>query len=63
MVEGISTEKIVWFCISSTKLHILKNRIIVLPVNILTGAVCRLLGPHHTLPCVLIKFCVIFLVL
>ena len=31
-----------------------ENRIIVLPVNILTGVAHQLLGPHDTLPCVLI---------
>ena len=31
-----------------------QNCIIVLPVNILMVVVCRLLGPHDTLPCVLI---------
>ena len=52
MVEGISTAKIVRFCKSTTKVQ--KNRIIALPVNILTGVAHRLLGPHDTLPCVLI---------
>ena len=37
------------------KLHIRENRIIVLPVNILTCVAHRLLGPHDTLPYVLIK--------
>ena len=32
----------------------LENCIFVLPVNILTGVVRRLLGPHNTLSCVLI---------
>jgi len=31
-----------------------ENRIIVLPVNILTGMACWLLGPHDSLVCVLI---------
>ena len=52
-VEGISTAKIVQFRKSTTKVHIRENRIIVLPVNILTGVVHRLLGPYDTLPCVL----------
>jgi len=54
-MEGISTAKIVRFRTSITKLHISKNRIIVLPVNILTGVVHCLLGPHITLPCVLMS--------
>jgi len=54
-LEGNSTAKIVWFRTSSTKLHIRENRIIVLPVNILTVLAHRLLGPHDTLPCVLIN--------
>ena len=53
-VEGISTAKIVRFRKSTTKVHIRENRIIVLPINILTGVAHRLLGPHDTLPCVLI---------
>jgi len=39
---------------SSTKLRIRKNCIFVLPVNILVGVARQLLGPHDTLPCVLI---------
>ena len=31
-----------------------ENDVFVLPVNILTGVARRLLGPHDTLPCVLI---------
>ena len=53
-VEGISSAKIVRLRKSATKVHIRENRIIVLPVNILTGVAHRLLGPHDTLPCVLI---------
>jgi len=45
MVEGISTAKIVQFHASSTKLRMRENCIIVLPVNILTGVACWLLGP------------------
>ena len=59
-VEGISTVKIVRFRTSITKLHIRENCIVVLPVNILTGVMHRLLGPHDTLPCVLILY-IIFL--
>ena len=54
-MEGISTAKTVRFGKSTTKVHIRENRIIVLPVNILTGVAHRLLGPHDTLPCVLIN--------
>ena len=46
-VEGTSTAKIIRFCKSSTKVHICENRIIVLPVNILTGVARRLLRPHN----------------
>ena len=31
-----------------------ENDVFVLPVNILTGVARQLLGPHDTLPCVLI---------
>ena len=31
-----------------------ENDVFFLPVNILTGVACRLLGPHDTLSCVLI---------
>ena len=34
-----------------------ENDVFVLPVNILTGVARRLLGPHDTLPCVLIIIC------
>jgi len=54
MVEGISPAKCVWFHTSSTKLCIHENCIIVLPVIILMGVGCQLLGPHDILPCVLI---------
>jgi len=53
-LEGISTAKIIRFHTSSMKVRIRENRIIVLPVNILTGVVRRLLGQHDTLLCVLI---------
>jgi len=43
---GVFTEKIVRFRLSITKLHIRENRIIVLPVNILTAVAHQLLGPH-----------------
>ena len=35
-----------------------ENYVFTLPVNILTGVACRLLGPHNTLPCVLIFYLV-----
>ena len=37
-----------------TEIQRCENDIFVLPVNILTGVARRLLGPHDTLPCVLI---------
>ena len=37
----------------SMKLWIRESCVIALPVNILMGVVCRLLGPHYTLLCVL----------
>jgi len=55
-LEGISTAKIVWF---RTKLRIRENHIVVLPVNILMGVAYQLLGPHNTLPCVLIIYLII----
>jgi len=55
MVEGLSIVKIIQ---AAWSLHINENRIIVRPVNILTGVVRQLLGPRNTLPCVLITpFC------
>ena len=55
--EGVSTAKIVLFHQGSTELRRCENCIFFLPVNILTGVTRRLLGPHDTLPCVLIYFC------
>ena len=37
-----------------TEIQRCENDVFVLPVNILTGVARRLLGPHDTLPCVLI---------
>ena len=37
-----------------TEIQMCENDVFVLPVNILTGVACQLLGPHDTLPCVLI---------
>ena len=56
-MEGVSTAKIVLFHQGSTELRWCENCIFFLPVNILTGVTRRLLGPHDTLPCVLI-YCV-----
>ena len=53
-VGGHVHSKIVLFHQGSTELRRCKNRVFVLPVNILTGVVRQLLGPHDTLPCVLI---------
>ena len=53
-VGGVSTAKIVLFHQGSTELRKCENCVFFLPVNILTGVACRLLGPHDTLPCVLI---------
>ena len=53
-MEGVSTAKIVLFYQGSTELRRCENCIFFLPVNILTGVARRLLGPHHTLPRVLI---------
>ena len=55
-MEGISTAKIVWFRKSSMNLLMRENCVVVLPFNILTGMAHWLLGPHDTLPCVLIHF-------
>ena len=54
MVEGVFTAKIVLFHQGSTELRRCENCVFFLPVNILTGVTRRLLGPHDTLPCVLI---------
>ena len=51
---GVSTAKIVLFHQGSTELRRCENCVFFLPVNILTGVARRLLGPHDTLPCVLI---------
>ena len=48
-------QKISWFHTSSMKLNIHNSCAIILPVNILMGVACWLLGPHNTLPCVLIN--------
>ena len=53
-LEGVSTAKIVLFHQGSTELRRCENCVFFLPVNILTGVTRRLLGPHDTLPCVLI---------
>ena len=53
-LEGMSTAKIVLFHQGSTELRRCENCVFFLPVNILTGVTRRLLGPHDTLPCVLI---------
>ena len=53
-MEGVSTAKIVLFHQGSTELRRCENCVFFLPVNILTGVTRRLLGPHDTLPCVLI---------
>ena len=53
-MEGVYTAKIVLFHQGSTELRRCENCVFFLPVNILMGATHRLLGPHDTLPCVLI---------
>ena len=53
-VEGVSTAKIVLFHQDSIELRRCENYVFVLPVNILAGVARWLLGPHNTLPCVLI---------
>ena len=55
-LEGMSTAKFVLFHQGSTELRRCENCVFFLPVNILTGVVRRLLGPHDTLPCVLILY-------
>ena len=52
---GVSKAKIVLFHKGSTELQRCENCIFVLLVNIITGVTRRLLGPHDTLPCVLIS--------
>jgi len=54
MLEGISVAKIVRFRRNSMKLRIRENHIIVFLVYILMGVARQLLGPHNTLPFVLI---------
>ena len=51
----VSTAKFVLFHQGSTELRRCEKCIFVLPANILTGVARRLLGPHDTLPCVLIR--------
>ena len=53
-LEGMFTAKIVLFHQGSTELRRCENCVFFLSVNILTGVTRRLLGPHDTLPCVLI---------
>ena len=53
-MEGVSTAKIVLFHQGSTELQMCENCVSFLPVNIFTGVARRLLGPHDSLPCVLI---------
>ena len=57
-VEGVSTAKLVLFHQGSTELRRCENCVFFLPVNILTGVTRRLLGPHDTLPCVLM-YCIV----
>ena len=54
-MEGVSTANIVLFHQGSTELRRCENCVFFLPVNILMGVTRRLLGPHDTLPCVLIQ--------
>ena len=53
-MEGVFTATIVMFHQGSTELRRCENCVFFLSVNILTGVTRRLLGPHDTLPCVLI---------
>ena len=53
-MAGVSTATIVLFHQGSTELRRCENCVFFLPVNIPTGVARRLLGPHNTLPCVLI---------
>ena len=52
-------QKIVLFHQGCTELRRCENCVFFLPVNILTGVTRRLLGPHDTLPCVLIYIYII----
>ena len=54
-VEGVSTAKMVLFHQGSTELRRCEICVFFLPINILMGVTRRLIGPHGTLPCVLIK--------
>ena len=56
-LEGVSKAKIVLFRQGSTELRRCENCIFFFPVNILTSAARRLLGPYDTLLCVLIINC------
>ena len=58
-VGGNVHSKIVLFHQGSTELRRCENCVFFLPVNILTGVTRRLLGPHDTLPCVLISNCML----
>ena len=53
-MEGVFTAKMVLFHQGSTELRRFENCVFFIPVNILRGVAHRLLGPHDTLPCVLI---------
>jgi len=53
-VEGVCTTKIVQIQQGSTELRMWENRVLVLPVNILTVWRAGFTWPHDTLPCVLI---------
>ena len=55
MLKGVPTAKIVLFRQGSTELRRCENCVFFFPVNTLTGVARRLLGPHDTLPCVLIE--------
>ena len=55
MLEGMSTAKSILFHQGSTELRRCENCVFFLPVNILTGVARQILGPHDTLPCVLIQ--------
>ena len=52
---SVHRKKIVLFHQGSTELRRCENCVFFLPVNILKGVAHRLLGPHDTLPCVLIS--------
>ena len=55
-MEEVSTAKVVLFHQGSTELRRCENCVFFIPVNILTGVTRRLLGPHDTLPCVLMGY-------